>query len=155
MRNRWEEGRGSRWAYPRMRVKLWNNAKMPTRGTPQSAGLDLYATEEVIIQPGDICTVSTALAVEIPEGWCGLLMARSSMGTRGVMVSSGVSLIDSDYRGVVYVPLTNYGQYEYIIHRGDRIAQLLITNALMVECVAVDELSQTQRGNGGFGSTGV
>ena len=130
------------------------DAKVPTRGTKGSGGLDLYSTEDVVIGSGDIVGIDTGVAFEIPDGYCGLLMTRSSMGRNGIRISAGANCIDADYRASLLVHLTNDGVYPWHVNKGDRIAQLVLVPVLMAEPFEVEELSQTQRGGGGFGSTG-
>ena len=128
-------------------------AKLPTKGTPGSAGLDIYATEDITVRSGDITEILTGLTMEIPAGYFGLLATRSSMGRRGVRIAAGCNIVDSDYRGEVLVYLRNDGLYEWQIHKGDRVAQLVIAPYLPMIPVEVEELSETDR-KGGFGSTG-
>lgn len=135
-------------------VQLKEDAVLPTRGTPGSGGLDLYSTEDVCLRSGDIVGISPGLAMEIPSGYCGLLMTRSSFGMRGVRIAAGTNCIDSDFRGELIIYLRNDGEYEWTIHKGDRIAQLVIVPYLECMPVWADELTPTIRGEGGFGSTG-
>lgn len=140
---------------PKIRVKrLTEEAVVPTRGTDGSAGLDLYATEEAVLWPGDIRAIGTGIAIEIPHGYWGCLMTRSSFGVRGVRLASGCNCIDSDYRGQVMVVLRNDGENPFTIRRGNRIAQIILTPYLDCYLVETEELSPTSRGRGGFGSTG-
>lgn len=141
-----------------MRVKkLRKNAIVPTYGSEAAAGADLYACldECVTIGPGETVFIPTGLAMEIPEGYAGLVYARSSLGSkRGLAPANKVGVIDSDYRGEVRVVLHNHGKQAQTIFGGDRIAQLLITPVLQPLFEEVPELSDTDRGQGGFGSTG-
>jgi dUTP pyrophosphatase len=135
--------------------KLTTTATTPTRGTPGSAGLDLYSDQDALVSSWASVTVGTGIAVEIPEGYVGLLFLRSSIGKAGVALANGVGVIDSDYRGELKLQLiysANVGGYH--ITRGDRIAQLVVLPAPTFDLVEVDELPDTQRGGGGFGSTG-
>lgn len=134
--------------------RLSPDAVLPTRGTAKSGGLDIYATDDYEIRSGNVQMMGTGIAIEIPEGHTGLLLTRSSTGKHMVLLSSGANLIDEDYRGELKVCLMNLGEYEWKIHKGDRIAQLAIIPCCYCEAVEVDELSETQRGEGGFGSTG-
>ena len=137
--------------------KLKENAVIPTYGSVGSAGADLYAClEEIItIGPGDTVFVPTGIAVEIPKGYAGLVYARSSLGSkRGLAPANKVGVIDSDYRGEIFVALHNHGKQPQQIEHKDRIAQLLITPVFTPGFTEVLELSDTVRGNGGFGSTG-
>ena len=137
------------------KVKLVHpDAKLPTRGSSDSAGLDLYAVEEMVIQPEAIVEARTGLAMEIPRGYFGQLCTRSSMGKAGVRIAAGMNVIDSDYRGEVLVFLRNDGIYEWHVNKGDRIAQIVICRDEGFVPVLADELSKTARGAGGYGSTG-
>lgn len=137
--------------------KLRENAVLPTYGSPEAAGADLYACldAEVTIAAGETEFVPTGLALEVPKGCAGLIYARSSLGSkRGLAPANKVGVIDSDYRGEVMVALHNHGSVNQMVFPGDRIAQLLITPVLTPAYEAVEELSDTVRGQGGFGSTG-
>ena len=137
--------------------KVHPNAIIPTYGSAEAAGADLYACVEkpVEIHPGHTVFVPTGLAMEIPKGCAGLIYARSSMGTkRGLAPANKVGVIDSDYRGQVMVALHNHGREVQTISYGERIAQLLITPVYTPGFQEVEELDDTQRGSGGFGSTG-
>ena len=142
----------------KMRIKkLRENAFVPTYGSPESAGADLYACLEsdVIIEPGKTVFIPTGLAMEVPKGYAGLIYARSSLGSkRGLAPANKVGVVDSDYRGEVMVALHNHGALPQTVTGGERIAQLLITPVLAPAFVEIDELSDTARGAGGFGSTG-
>ena len=136
---------------------LRQGGKLPTYGTEYSAGADLYACleEDVTIAPGQTRAIPTGLAMEIPVGCAGLVYARSGMATkRGLAPANKVGVIDSDYRGEIQVMLHNHGSQPQTISHGDRVAQLLITPVLTPAYEEVEELSDTQRGAGGFGSTG-
>ena len=141
-----------------MRVKkLRENAIIPTYGSPDAAGADLYACLEadVTIEPGKTVFIPTGLAMEVPKGYAGLIYARSSMGTkRGLAPANKVGVVDSDYRGEVMVALHNHGQQSQVVAHGERIAQLLVTPVLAPAFEECDDLTDTQRGTGGFGSTG-
>ena len=141
-----------------MRVKkLRENAIIPTYGSPDAAGADLYACLEtdVTIEPGKTVFIPTGLAMEVPKGYAGLIYARSSMGTkRGLAPANKVGVVDSDYRGEVMVALHNHGQQPQVVAHGERIAQLLVTPVLAPAFEECDDLTDTQRGTGGFGSTG-
>ena len=139
---------------PILKVKrLHPDAVLPTRGTPGSAGLDLYAIGDVRIGPEDIIMIRTGLAFEIPAGYFGMLVTRSSLGRDGVRVAACTNIIDSDYRQEVLVYMRNDGIYPKPIRKGDRYAQIILVPVLMAEVVEADELSETSR-TGGFGSTG-
>ena len=136
-----------------LEVKLLTpTAKMPTRGSEQAAGLDLYADNAATVFDLETTTFSTGIAIKIPEGFVGLVKPRSGLAFKyGVDSMAGV--IDSDYRGEVKVLLTSH-DVSVIIEKGDRIAQLLIMPILMCAPIQVDELDATERGDSGFGSSG-
>ena len=137
--------------------KLNENAIAPTYGTEFSAGADLYACEggEVTINAGESKLIHTGLSLEIPEGYAGLIYARSGIATkRGLAPANKVGVIDSDYRGEIMVCLFNHSSEPQKIADGERIAQMVITPFLKVDYTEVSELSDTERGEGGFGSTG-
>ena len=141
-----------------IRIKrLDERAILPTYGSAEAAGADLYACvdTEVTIASGETVFVPTGLAMEIPKGCAGLIYARSSLGSkRGLAPANKVGVIDSDYRGQVMVALHNHGKVPQTIVYGERIAQLLITPVFTPGFVESAELDDTQRGAGGFGSTG-
>ena len=137
--------------------KLKENAILPTYGTPDSAGADLYACleETVQIKPGETAFVPTGLAMEIPKGFAGLIYARSGLACkRGLAPANKVGVIDSDYRGEFIVVLHNHGTATQEIAHGERIAQLVITPVVTPGFAEVAELTETERSDGGFGSTG-
>ena len=137
--------------------KLHPKAVIPTYGSQEAAGADLYACldESVVIPAGKTVFVATGLALEVPKGFAGLIYVRSSMGAkRGLAPANKVGVIDSDYRGQIMVALHNHGQEDQIVQPGERIAQLLITPVFTPGFVEVEELDDTLRGTGGFGSTG-
>ncbi len=139
--------------------KLNDNAIVPTYGTDFSAGADIYALIEedsVTIAPGETKMLGTGLAFAIPEGLVGLIVARSSMGAkRGLAPANKVGVIDSDYRGEVRVALHNHGREPQVVENGERVAQMLFVPYYAAEFKLVDELCETLRGEGGFGSTGT
>ena len=138
-------------------VKLHPDAMMPTYGSACAAGADLYALsgEEILIPAGKTVFVSTGIAMEIPEGFVGLVFARSSMGAkRNLAPANKVGVIDSDYRGEIRVVLFNHGQQEQTVQHGERIAQMIITPVLTPAYAETEDLTDTDRGAGGFGSTG-
>ena len=137
--------------------KLSSKAILPTYGSAEAAGADLYACleEDISIAPGETVFVPTGIALEVPKGCAGLIYARSSLGTkRGLAPANKVGVIDSDYRGQVMVALHNHGKESQTISYGERIAQLVITPVFTPGFVESAELDDTQRGSGGFGSTG-
>ena len=137
--------------------KLYPDAKLPTYSTPYAAGADLYAYTEknVTIEPHTTVFVTTGLLVEIPDGYAGLVYARSGLASKNDLAPANkVGVIDSDYRGETFVALHNHGNYPQTISNGQRIAQLVITPVIAAEFVEAEELSRTERGEGGFGSSG-
>jgi dUTP pyrophosphatase len=135
------------------------NAKLPVRNNPNDAGLDLYALEKVEVDFGVVVKVKTGIAIELPPGTVGLILDRSSIGSKGIKVFGGV--IDSDYRGEILVVLgrvaTNWDDniFEpYTINEGDKIAQLVVLPILLPIPYEVSELTDTSRGVNGFGSSG-
>ena len=138
--------------------KLDKSASEPVYGTPFAAGADLRALldENIKIQPGETVFVHTGIATEIPEGLVGLIYARSGLSTkRGLAPANKVGVIDSDYRGEIMVALHNHTNSVAKIDAGERIAQIVITPYLTVNYVEVASLEDTERGSGGFGSTGT
>ncbi len=139
--------------------KLNEYAALPTSGSKYAAGYDLYANIPHGVQdvaPGGTEKIGTGVCFEIPEGYFGAIFARSGLATkRGLRPANCVGVIDSDYRGEVIVALHNDSSSPEKIYHGDRIAQLVILPYLAVDFKEVDELSNTERGEGGFGSTGV
>ena len=138
--------------------KLDERAIIPTYGTEFSAGADIYALldEPVTIVPGETKLIHTGLAMAIPEGLVGLNFARSGMATkRGLAPANKVGVIDSDYRGELMVALYNQGNMAQTVEHGDRIAQIIFMPYYTADFVLCDELDETVRGEGGFGSTGT
>ena len=137
--------------------KLKSNAILPTYGSPEAAGADLYACLDapVVIGPGKTAFIPTGLAMEIPRGYAGLAYARSGLACKQDLAPANkVGVIDSDYRGEFMIALHNHGPQSRTVSHGDRIAQLVITPVYTPGFMEVSELSDTQRGAGGFGSTG-
>lgn len=137
--------------------KLTSDAVIPTYGSEFSAGADLYAcTEESItIMPNETKLIKTGISLEIPEGYAGLIYARSGLASKkGLAPANKVGVVDADYRGEVMVALHNHSLVAAIVEPKERIAQLVIAPFLKADFNEVDELSDTVRGTGGFGSTG-
>ena len=137
--------------------KLDEKAILPTYGSSEAAGADLYACLEsaVTVAPGENAWIPTGLAMEIPKGCAGLIYARSGLACKkGLAPANKVGVIDSDYRGPVTVVLHNHGMEAQSVTHGERIAQMVITPVLTPAYEAVEDLSDTDRGQGGFGSTG-
>lgn len=137
--------------------KLDERAVLPTYGSEYAAGADLYAVLDDVLcfAPGETKLVKTGLSMEIPEGYGGFIYARSGLASkRSLAPANKVGVIDADYRGEVMVALHNHSDREQSIEPGERIAQLVIAPFLRVDFSEADELSETVRGCGGFGSTG-
>jgi dUTP pyrophosphatase len=136
--------------------RLDPDAKLPTRAHDGDAGLDLYALEGATLGPGERISLRTGIAVEIPPGRAGLVLPRSGLAVRhGIALVNAPGLIDSGYRGEVRVLLLNTDREEPCeIQRGDRIAQLVLVAVEALDLVVVDELELSERGGGGFGSSG-
>lgn len=129
---------------------------LPRFAHPGDAGADLVANERVAIEPGERALVATGLAVAIPDGYAGFVLPRSGLAVReGVTVINAPGLIDSGYRGELRVGLVNHGEVVFVVQPGDRIAQLVIMAVERPEFVSVEELDDSTRGSGGFGSTGI
>ena len=141
-----------------VRVKiLKEGAKLPTYGSAQAAGADLYACLEasVTIAPGETAFIPTGIALEVPENCAGLIYARSGLACkRGLAPANKVGVVDSDYRGEIMVALHNHGSISQTVEHGERVAQFVITPVLTPVYEAAEDLSDTQRNQGGFGSTG-
>ena len=138
--------------------KLNSNATIPTYGSAYAAGADLYAClfAPITIEPGDTFLIKTGIAMEIPEGYAGLIYARSGLASkRGLAPANKVGVIDSDYRGEIMVALYNHSSLPQKIEPNDRIAQLIITPYVQGVFQEEQQLSDTERGEGGFGSTGT
>ena len=137
--------------------KLNQNAKLPTYGSPYSAGADLYACIEndITIEPNQTVLVKTGLAMELDVGYVALIYARSGLATkRGLAPANKVGVIDCDYRGEIMVALHNHSTVAQTISKDERIAQMVITPYITADFEETDVLSDTVRGDGGFGSTG-
>ena len=138
-----------------LKCKVTDPKHTPTRAHPGDAGLDLKAAENALLFPGDRQAVDTGVSMEIPEGYVGLVCARSgNAARRGLGMVNGIGVIDSGYRGPVNVLLINHGRDNVTVSRGDRIAQLLIVPIETPDVEIVDSLSASERGTGGLGSTG-
>lgn len=138
--------------------KVRKEAVLPTYGTASSAGADLYAcleTDSVEIAPRQTVMIPTGLSMEIPDGFAGLIYARSGLASKkGLAPANKVGVVDSDYRGEIMVALHNHSDKVASVERGERIAQLILAPFLHANFEEVDELNGTERGAGGFGSTG-
>lgn len=137
--------------------KLDERAVIPSYGSEYAAGFDLYAVldEDVTIKSGETFLVHTGIAMEIPSGYAGMIFARSGLATKkGLAPANKVGVVDSDYRGEVMVALHNHSLEDRTISHGERIAQMVIMPFYKAEFKEVEELTNTDRGSGGFGSTG-
>ena len=135
-------------------VRLNTQAILPTRATSGSAGYDLTAIRDDVIEPGCRKLLPIGIAIKLPEGVYGRIAPRSGLAVKkGIQVGAGV--IDPDYTGEIHVLLFNHGTEPFEVHNGDRIAQLILERFEFREVILVDSLTQTDRGAGGFGSTGV
>lgn len=144
----------SQLAIPEIKAKVGDLARVPLRATSGSAGFDLFANEDITLHVGEIFKVSTGVSLEIPEGFEGQVRSRSGLASKGVIVVNSPGTIDSDYRGEIKVLLMSF-RHAHEIKKGDRIAQLVFAPVVHVDCIrVVDNLDETERGEGGFGSTG-
>ena len=135
--------------------RLTADAEAPKVATAGSAGADISSAVDVTIKPGETKLIPTRLVMEIPAGYVGLMFPRSGLSLKtSLRQPNSVGVIDSDYRGEVHGMFTNTGDEAGVIERGDRIAQMIVLPIPCVEWVEVDELGETERGEGGFGSTG-
>ena len=137
--------------------KLNENATVPTYGTEYSAGADLYNLNEAVTVPAHkTVLIHTGISAEIPEGYAGLIYARSGLASkRGLAPANKVGVVDADYRGEIMVALHNHSDIDATVDAGERVAQLVVTPFLKVDYQLAEELSDTVRGAGGFGSTGT
>lgn len=139
-------------------VKLQPNAQIPTYGSTDAAGADLYACieETVTILPGQTVLIPTGLSMEIEQGFAGFIYARSGLATkRGLAPANKVGVIDCDYRGQVMVSLHNHTNQPQSVEPGERVAQMVFAPVYQANFLEADTLSDTERGTGGFGSTGT
>ena len=136
--------------------KLAPEAQLPTRAHDTDAGFDLYSPIGVNISVGATVTIPTKLAISLPENTVGLIYPRSSLGTRhGIVLANTVGVIDSGYRGEIMLVVTNHGDRPYTIRSGDRVAQMIVTPYYAPDVIEVADLDASDRGTGGFGSTGT
>ncbi len=135
--------------------KLKEDVKLPVYSTDGSAGLDLFSAEEVEIPPGQWKLVGTGISIELPDGFEAQVRPRSGLALKGITVLNTPGTIDPDYRGEVRVILLNLSDQNFKVEKGMKIAQLVISKFERVKVEVVDSLSDTKRGEGGFGSTGI
>ncbi|AYJ73267.1 dUTPase [Proteus phage Stubb] len=151
-----------------IRMHLKNEKCKPHIGSAGAAAMDLRielgdernpASEMVVLSPGQSISRTTGVSVEIPEGWCAMIIPRSGLGTKGIEIMNTVGLIDSDYRGEIGITVRNKGKEDIVIGNYDRIAQMVIVPHMNPHCVEyvsdISELSDTARGASGFGSSGI
>ena len=143
--------------FPSIRfMKVNPDAPTPEYAHSGDAGLDLCSMEDVLLAPGEYKMVGSGIAMEIPRGYVGIIHPRSGMGRKGLVIKNTTGVIDSPYRGEMMLPLMNNNKDGFIhVHKGDRVAQLLIQPVAEARLIEVDELSDSDRGAGGFGSTGI
>lgn len=137
--------------------KMRDNAILPTRGDAEAAGIDLYACIDgsTTLIPGATAMIPSGIACEFPEGYFGLVFPRSSVGTkRHLILANTAGVIDNSYRGEILMAFTNTGTQNQTIEPGDRLAQMILLPYVTYNIVETDTLSETERGSGGFGSTG-
>ncbi len=140
-----------------MKLKIVTENFIPKYATEGSAGFDLFCNNEepIVVKPNEVANVPTGLKVSIPKGYFGAIYPRSSAGIKHrITLANTVGIIDSDYRGDIHIFFVNNGDKEHVIHKGDRLAQMIIQPYVQVEFDIVDDLDETDRGEGGIGSTG-
>ena len=139
-----------------LKVVVNDPALTPERMHPGDAGLDLKTAHDIDLRSHEQVTAFTGVKAAIPHGYVGIVAIRSGIGRKyGLSIVSGVSVIDHGYRGPICLPLINHGDFTFTAKKGDRIAQLLIVPCELPDVVLMDSLDETERGEGGFGSTGV
>lgn len=138
-----------------MNIKLDNGAYIPTRAHKTDAGYDLYSTDNYDLKPGERIALLVGVHFQIPNGYCGLVVNRSGLNFNKGVTLHGNGLIDSGYRGAVQVKLYNDGDTVCEIRKGERIAQIIFIKVFTPDLVEVDELDESDRGNDGFGSSGL
>lgn len=143
--------------YPALPImQLDKGLPMPSYAHEGDAGLDLYATQDLTIKPGDTRSMGSGIAVAIPAGFAGFVLPRSGLGTTGLVIKNGTGVIDSGYRGEIRLTFLNNNKSRICrIKRGERVAQLVLVAVASAVPYVVDELDDTERGTGGFGSTGA
>ena len=140
----------------KMNVRLSDGAELPRYAHEGDAGLDLRITHDVTLNPGERATVGTGLAVEIPQGCVGLVFPRSGLASKhGITLSNSVGVIDSGYRGEIGATLLNQSDETTTLDAGTRVCQLIVMPFVLCELVPCEELTETERGAAGFGSTGI
>lgn len=141
-----------------IKIKLTRGAQIPKYATNGSAAVDLCAMIDspITLAPGERALIPTGITLSIPDGYVGIVAARSGLACKkGICLSNGIGVIDSDYRGEISVGLFNSSKDEFTVERGERIAQLMFVPVESAVFVSTDSLDETERGEGGFGSTGT
>ncbi|KXG75804.1 dUTP diphosphatase [Thermotalea metallivorans] len=141
-----------------VKIMKKSNVLLPQYETSNASGMDLRADldEEIVLRPGERALIPTGIHIELPAGLEAQVRARSGLAIKyGVGLVNGIGTIDSDYRGEIKIPVINWGQEDFLIRPGDRIAQLVICKYEKISWVPVEHLGETQRGSGGFGHTGI
>ena len=139
-----------------MRLPEGEDLELPNYQTPGAAGMDVRAAEERMLQPGETALIPTGFSIAVPVGFEAQLRPRSGLALKnGITLLNSPGTIDSDYRGPVGVILTNLGHEPFYVHRGDRIAQMVIAKVERAKWQMVETLEETERGEGGFGSSGT
>lgn len=139
----------------KLKIKKLADVETPSYAHEGDAGIDLRSSEQYTISPGDSAKVKTGIAVQIPDGCVGLVFPRSGLGSKGLTMRNAVGVVDSGYRGEVMAALWNTTRADWVIYPGDRIAQLVIVPFARCEIEEAESLDDTDRGEGGYGSTGV
>lgn len=137
--------------------KMRDNAILPTRGDTEAAGIDLYAclNGSITLAPGATAMIPSGISCEFPKGYFGAVAVRSSVGTkRHLVLSNQLGIIDNSYRGEIMISIRNAGEQNQVIESGERLAQMILLPYVIYNIVETDSLSETERGDGGFGSTG-
>ena len=142
-----------------MKIKIKSESgRLPAYESKDAAGMDIraYLDKDIVLEPGERTLVPTGLYIEVPSGYEAQIRARSGLAIKqGIGLVNGIGTIDADYRGEIKVALINWGSEPFTIHDGDRIAQMVISSYERAELIEAEELSETERGEGGFGHTGV
>ncbi len=140
----------------RVTLNITGSGHIPTYSNEFAAGLDLKVKtdETIILKHGDHAKIKTGICVEIPHGYFGLIAVRSGLGARGLVLSNAVGIIDEDYRGEIMIPIYNHGDDVFELNNGERIAQMILIPYVQGKIKVVESLSETERGKGGFGSSG-
>lgn len=139
-------------------TRLRKSARLPEYATIGSAGMDIYADvdSDVVIKPGEVKLIPTGIAIELPDGYEAQIRPRSGLAFKyGITLLNAPGTIDSDYRGEIKIIMINLGKEDFVVKRGDRIAQMIVSKFEKVEWEEVEKLGETERGEGGFGHTGL